>query len=200
MAGRKGPARGLEACETWQGRRVSRGGFSGLGAGLHRSCLAPALGVEWVEEIASQLGRVAKHIQAGQPRIAMIKGLRVSALPGVYALCHLPAEAPLPEWARLSQSSQFASVTRTSEELSLLIPEEQIPLDVKAERGLRAIKVLGPLPLDAIGILAGLAQALAAKGIAIIAVSTYDTDYILVKAESLPSSLEALSGAGCGIV
>jgi hypothetical protein len=130
----------------------------------------------------------------------MIKGLRVTALSGAYAICRLPAEAQLPGWASLNQPAELASITRTSEELSLLLPEEHIPVDVKCERGLCAIKVLGPLPLDAIGILAGLAQALAAKGIAIIAVSTYDTDYILVKAASLTSALDALSGEGCGIV
>ena len=130
----------------------------------------------------------------------MIKGLRVTELSGAYAICRLPAEAQLPGWANLTQSAKLASITRTSEELSLLLPEEHIPVDVKCERGLRAIKVLGPLPLDAIGILAGLAQALAAKGIAILAVSTYDTDYILVKAERLTSALEALSKAECEIV
>ncbi len=130
----------------------------------------------------------------------MSKGLRVIALPGAYALCRLPAETPLPGWASLDGPSQLASVTRTSEELSLLLSEDRIPADMKCERGLRAIKVLGPLPLDAIGILAGLAQALAAKGIPILALSTYDTDYILVNAGSLPSALEALYGAGCEIV
>lgn len=130
----------------------------------------------------------------------MIKGLCVTALSGAYAICRLPVGAQLPGWASLNRPAELASITRTADELSLLLPEEQIPVDVNCERGLRAIKVLGPLPLDAIGILAGLAQALAAKGIAIIAVSTYDTDYILVKAASLTSALDALSGAGCGIV
>ena len=83
----------------------------------------------------------------------MIKGLRVTAISGAYAICRLPAEAQLPGWANLNQPAELASITRTADELSLLLPEEQIPVDVKCERGLRAIKVLGPLPLDAIGIL-----------------------------------------------
>jgi len=130
----------------------------------------------------------------------MMKDLRVTVLSGAYAVCRLPAEAPIPEWVGVSRRAELISITRTSEELSILLPEEHVPVDVQCERGLRAIKLLGPLPFETVGILAGLAHALASSGIAIFAVSTYDTDYILVKASDLASALEALGRGGCEIV
>jgi hypothetical protein len=71
-----------------------------------------------------------------------------------------------------------------------------VPAGVTCERDYRAIRVRGPLPLNLVGILASIADPLAAAGLSIFAISTYDTDYVLVKARQLNSALEALRQAG----
>jgi hypothetical protein len=117
----------------------------------------------------------------------------LSVLPGTFAVSRLPADSPVPAWA-LDQA--FVSVTRTSDELSIVCAEEQVPMDITAERGWRALKVEGPLDFGLTGILAGLAAPLAAAGISIFAISTYDTDYLLVREERLEEAIDVLAGAG----
>jgi hypothetical protein len=125
-----------------------------------------------------------------------MKGIRLTTLPGAYALCRLAADAQIPAWARLDGMAELALIARTSDELSILLLQERVPDSLECEGDLRAIKVIGPLPLDTVGVLAGLAQPLAAEGIPILAVSTHDTDYILVKAARLGPALDALARAG----
>jgi hypothetical protein len=120
--------------------------------------------------------------------------LPLELLPDTLAVCRLEAGAPLPPWA--GGSGAFLSVSRTAEELSITAPERIVPAGVKCERGYRALRVRGPLPLDLIGILASIADPLAEAGISIFAISTYDTDYVLVKSGDLPAAREALERAG----
>jgi hypothetical protein len=87
-------------------------------------------------------------------------------------------------------------VTRTDEELSIVLPEDSVPMDWKAERGWRCLKVLGPLDLGLVGILASLTSPLAEAGIPIFALSTYDTDYLLVHDADLARATGALSLSG----
>jgi hypothetical protein len=117
-----------------------------------------------------------------------------SVLPGTYAICRLPANAPLPAWA----GSAFASVTRTADELSIVCEERRLPPDldgveVRVERGWALLKLHGPFPLDAIGVLASVAKPLAEAGISLFAVSTFDTDYILVKKVHAKQAIAALT-------
>src|SRR5206468_8549222 len=86
----------------------------------------------------------------------------------------------------------FVSVTRTPDELSIVCPDEAVPPDVEVESGWRALKVPGPIPFDQVGVLAALATPLAAAGISTFAVSTYDTDYVLVREPDLERALAAL--------
>lgn len=88
------------------------------------------------------------------------------------------------------------SITRTDQELSIVCPEERVPPDVRAERGFRALRVDGPLDFSLVGILARIASSLASAGISIFAVSSFDTDHILVREGQLAPSREALSRAG----
>ncbi len=74
--------------------------------------------------------------------------------------------------------------------------EGSVPSDLQCERGYRAFRVQGPLPLNLIGILDAIARPLAEARISIFAISTYETDYVLVKQRDLPAARTALVGAG----
>ena len=123
----------------------------------------------------------------------MMAELRLSLLQGLYAICRLAADSPLPPWA---QVGGFNALVRASEELSVVCALEVVPPDVTHEGDWRILKVAGPLEFSMIGVLAGLASALAEAGVSIFVVSTYDTDYLLVKAQKLELALEALRRAG----
>jgi len=114
-------------------------------------------------------------------------------LSGSYAVCRLNAGAPVPEWA---WRATFASVTRTSDELSIVCAEGEVPESVLAQRGYRGLRVRGPLDFGEIGILASLARALAAASISIFVVSTYDTDYLFVREADLANAVTVLRDAG----
>jgi hypothetical protein len=100
----------------------------------------------------------------------------------------------VPAWA--TGSSHFLTVSRTTDELSITTLEATVPADLRCERGYRAFRVRGPLPLDLIGILASIADPLAEAGLSIFAISTYETDYVLVKGHDLEAAVRALRRAG----
>ncbi len=120
--------------------------------------------------------------------------LPLELLPDTLAICRLDARAPVPGWAE--QSSGFLTVSRTAEELSITAIQRAVPVDLPCERDYRALRVRGPLPLNLVGILAAIADPLAEAGLSIFAISTYDTDYVLVKARDLEVALETLERAG----
>ncbi|HTO91716.1 MAG TPA: ACT domain-containing protein [Candidatus Sulfotelmatobacter sp.] len=117
-------------------------------------------------------------------------------LPGRLAICRLSARAPLPAWAS-APSANLSSVTRTRDELSVVCEEALVPEDVaRVERGWRAFRVHGPIPLTEIGVVAGITAPLAAAGISVFVVSTFDTDYVLVPAGSVEQASRAFEAAG----
>ena len=129
------------------------------------------------------------------PLLAMTgPALPLEVLPDTLAICRLPADAAVPPWA-MGQSA-FLTVSRTSEELSITAVQTAVPAGTRCERDYRALRVRGTLPPDLVGILLSIADPLARAGLAIFAISTYDTDYVLVKARDLPAALEALRAAG----
>ena len=117
--------------------------------------------------------------------------LALEWLPGRYAVCHLAA-AEMPEWAM--SESRMASVTRTDRELSIVAPEEAVPGEVTAQRGWRAMRVVGTLDFSIVGVLARLTGACAGADVPVFVVSTYDTDIVMVKAEDAGRAVEALAG------
>jgi hypothetical protein len=119
--------------------------------------------------------------------------LTLRVLGGTFAICRLPPEAPLPAWAG---AGPLVSLTRTTEELSVVCAEEAVPPDVGRVGGWRALMVVGPLDFALTGILAALAGPLAAAGIALFALSTYDTDYLLVPGTRLAEAVVVLRQAG----
>ena len=109
------------------------------------------------------------------------------------AVCRLDKAAQFPGWAL---AGGFFSVTRTSDELSVVCSQNLVPEGVKCEREWRGLKVLGPLDFVLTGILSSLATPLAQAGISIFAISTFDTDYLLVRDRDLFETVSVLTNAG----
>lgn len=114
-------------------------------------------------------------------------------LPEIFAIVRLAADAPLPFWAI---DGDFFSVTRTSDELSLVCRANQVPSSLTAERGWRTLKVQGPFALSEIGVLAALSAPLAQAKVSLFAISSFDTDYLLVRDTKLDAAIAALRAAG----
>ncbi len=113
----------------------------------------------------------------------------LTVLDNALSICRLPAETALPDWV-LWQG--FLSVTLTKDELSIVIDSAQCPQAIEKEEGWRAIKIIGPLNFSLTGILARLLTALANAQISIFSISTFDTDYVLVKEENLQHAIHLL--------
>lgn len=119
-----------------------------------------------------------------------MKPLTFSILPGFFTVHRLPPGANLPTGLH---GSPFYSISASAEELSLVAPQNVPVASEKSEPGWVCLKVHGPLDFGEIGILAHISTRLAAAGISIFAVSTFDTDYILLKKEHLETAQKTLS-------
>jgi hypothetical protein len=120
--------------------------------------------------------------------------LTLTALAGEYAVCRLaPGTLAIPAWAT---AGPWYSITRTADELSIVCPAAQVPGDVQAEAGWRMLRLAGPFPFELTGILAAVLAPLAGAAIPIFALSTFDTDYLLVKAHDLSRAITELRAAG----
>jgi hypothetical protein len=117
------------------------------------------------------------------------KILTMKLLKEKYGVCRLNKNELIPKWA---QNSDFFSITKTCDELSIVCSEDHIPNDIKCEKDWRILKIEGPLDFSLIGILASISTILAQKGISIFAISTYDTDYILVKNKDIDNAIQSL--------
>ncbi len=113
------------------------------------------------------------------------------------AICRLPADASFPDWAR---DGDLLALVRTPGELSIVCAERYVPPEVKAERGWRALQVQGPLDFSLVGVLASIMTPLTQAGVSVFVLSTYDTDYILVRESALERALQTLGQAGFLIV
>jgi hypothetical protein len=123
----------------------------------------------------------------------MARKLRFSIVPGEFAVSRLAPEAGFPEWI---QPGPLVCLARTSEELSVVSLAACVPAGVKSERGWTCLKLLGPFPFQETGILASFIDRCAQAGIPIFAVSTFDTDYVLIKDEDRDRTLATLRNAG----
>lgn len=115
--------------------------------------------------------------------------------PSLLAVCRLPRDEAIPDWVDLT-AAPLVSVTRTASELSLVVPQAHVPPGVRAEAGWQALSVRGPLPFHLTGILASLSRSLAEAEVPIFAISTYDTDWLLIAHDRLGDALTALEHAG----
>ncbi len=122
-----------------------------------------------------------------------MSGLKLSVLAERFTIHRLDSFVPIPAQIALSP---FYSIVKTADEVSIVCVEDIHFSSDKYESGWRAIKVLGPLDFTLTGILARISTILAEEKISIFAVSTYDTDYVLVKEERLHQAMEALVESG----
>ncbi|MFD7654834.1 ACT domain-containing protein [Actinosynnema sp. NPDC059797] len=123
-----------------------------------------------------------------------MKRLVVDVRPGEYTIARLPADAPVP--AGLLDLPGLVCVTRTPDELSVVCPSEHAPRTDASQPGWRLLTVRGPLEFTLTGIMAALSGELAAAGVSLFALSTYDTDHLLVKAADLGRAVQALRNSG----
>jgi hypothetical protein len=120
--------------------------------------------------------------------------MQIRTLEETFALARLPASAAVPEWVG---GRDLIAVVRTRDELSIVCRADAIPRDVaEVERGFRGIVVDGTLDFGVTNVIAGLTVPLAAAGIAIFNISTFDTDYILMREDKLEAAKRALTAAG----
>src|SRR5947207_2330262 len=103
-------------------------------------------------------------------------------LPDTFAICRLDAAGPIPEWAF---SGDFISITRSGDELSIVCYEGAVPAGVRCEKGWRCLRVAGTLDFSLVGVLVSLTVPLAEVGVSVFAISTFDTDYLLIRETDL---------------
>ncbi|WP_440900931.1 ACT domain-containing protein [Actinosynnema sp.] len=123
-----------------------------------------------------------------------MRRLVVDVRPGDHSVVRLPADAPVPPG--LLDVPGFVSVTRTPDELSIVCPTAHAPESADTQSGWRLLTVRGPLAFTLTGIMAALSGELAAAGVTLFALSTFDTDHLLVKEGDLGRATRALAAAG----
>jgi hypothetical protein len=119
--------------------------------------------------------------------------VQLYALDELYAIVRLEPDAEVPPW---STRGHFWSITRSDAELSIVCPQEDVPADASAERGWCALEVAGPLDFSLTGVVSSLVAPLAEEAIPLFLISTFETDYLLVREPDLHRSVDALTSAG----
>jgi len=122
--------------------------------------------------------------------------LTITVHPELYAICRLDPHAEVPAWAK---GERFFTISRTKGELSIVCEDRRVPAETHAERRRRLMQVEGTLPFSLTGVLAAIAAPLAEAEVSIFAVSTYDTDYVLVTENDLERAIAVLEAAGHAI-
>src|SRR5262245_25011557 len=123
----------------------------------------------------------------------MTQALTLSVLGETFAVSKLESGAPIPGWAT---SGNWWSVTTTNDELSIVCPENKVPVNITSNRGWKCLKVIGPMQFSITGVLSSLLKPLAEARISVFTLSTFDTDYLLVKTESLAATVNLLASVG----
>jgi hypothetical protein len=121
------------------------------------------------------------------PELALI------VLDDAFAVCRLDSDAPVPSWAT---AGDFYSMTRTADELSVVCRQDAVPEGIPCERGWRCLRVAGTIRFSVMGVLASLTAPLADAGISVIALSTFDTDYLLFKEQDRERVIDVLRRRG----
>jgi len=149
-----------------------------------------------------QPSKARRHFQSSTRKMAVIHDedrppqrhqLKFRCLPGTYSIVRIASDSPIPNWAT---KGEFHSITRTTDELSLVCPTENIPPDVHSPHRWICLKLEGPFPFSMTGVLLSFIEPLSRNGIPIFAVSTYDTDYVLIQEEWAGAAMNALERAG----
>ena len=119
--------------------------------------------------------------------------LTLSLLSGTFAVCRLDPSEGVPAWAT---GGPLLSLTRTADELSVVCRQDVVPESVLCEPGWRCLRVVGTLDFSLVGVLTSLLMPLAEAGVSVFTLSTFDTDYVLVKETDLERAVEALRRPG----
>jgi uncharacterized protein len=119
--------------------------------------------------------------------------VKLRLLDGAYGVARLGASDAIPAWA---DGSGFVSISRTDDELSIVCPQDRIPLDARADRDWSCFKLQGPFAFDETGIVLSVISPLSTQGIGIFVVSTFDGDHVLVKEADLEAARRLLTRAG----
>jgi hypothetical protein len=114
-------------------------------------------------------------------------------LPGVYAIVRLDPHTTVPDW---SLRGEFISITRTSDELSVVCPADNLPGHLHSSHRWMCLKLEGPFPFSQTGVLLSFIEPLSRNAVPMFAISTYDTDYVLIQEEWAGTALEFLRAAG----
>ncbi|UMP04341.1 ACT domain-containing protein [Amycolatopsis sp. EV170708-02-1] len=125
-----------------------------------------------------------------------MRRLAIDVRPGEYAVARLAPDAPVPANLLDPGEPVLISLTRTPEELSVICPAGLAPAGATVEDGWRLLSVRGPLAFTLTGVIAALSSELAAAGVALFSMSTFDTDHVLVRAAELERAVKALREAG----
>ena len=121
------------------------------------------------------------------------QALKFSQLPGHYAIIRQDSNSPVPAWAT---KGDFISITRTADELSIVCPTDRIPKEFATGLPWVCLKLEGPFPFSQTGVLLSFIEPLSSNCIPIFAISTYDTDYVLIPQEHISRALGLLLEAG----
>lgn len=124
---------------------------------------------------------------------ASSRSLELSCLPQRFAVVRMAADAAIPSWAT---QGKFFCVARTADELSIVLEESLVPAGEKSQAGWRNFKLHGPIAFTETGVLSSLLTPLADAKIGVFAISTFDTDYLLVAAENLAAAIATLEQSG----
>lgn len=119
-------------------------------------------------------------------------GVDLDVAPQPLAVCRLDPMVTVPDWV----AGDLVSVTRTTEELSIVCAADAVPIGTRVEGPFRALAVRGPLDFALTGVLASLAMPLAEAGVPIFVLSTFDTDLVLVPGDRIEAAITALTDAG----
>jgi uncharacterized protein len=135
--------------------------------------------------------------QAGLQEGASRQRLKFHKLEGLYAIVHLASDATVPEWAT---KGEFVSITRTADELSIVCFAENLPPDVQSQHRWICLKLAGPFAFSQTGVLLAFIMPLSDNGVPIFAISTFNTDYVLISEDSSARAMKALQAAGHELV
>jgi len=132
-------------------------------------------------------------IDANQKEDNPKRQLKFRKLPGFYAIVRFAPGADVPHWAT---NGVFTSITRTANELSVVCPMENLPAEMNSQPRWTCLKLEGPFAFSQTGILLSFIEPFSCRNVPIFALSTYDTDYVLVQEEHLQLAFEALIATG----
>jgi hypothetical protein len=142
--------------------------------------------------VSKQPPNLPETLNANSPLREEPMNLTLNLHPGELSIVRLSPNAGLPAWLDLT-ARPLVSVAFTANELSVVCPATLVPSGHRSEGPWRAFEIEGPIEFALTGVLASVLDPLAGAGLSIFAVSTYDTDWILVRAEKLAAAQAALA-------